>query len=290
MITRNLSTVAGRFGKIAVGILALTGTLASIQTAEAAPVFAYGAVNQTNFGIAQNLVDMDGNGVLSPGDLVYGILNVTRVTSGGSTLWDANNVPGPGVDSFSGYYLGAVQSVTPLPNPWTAAVTLGAASIDPNGVMSPADLAAHAVAKLFLDSGTPFESNGSVADDIAKATDGTPWVTLGFSGGYWNALGFANGTIIANGGFNALMDPAALPLMAIQDPSCSACPAVDFYFTTVATLGTPGVAWQALGSSTGAFSVPEPSIMSLGLAGWLAWAVVRGKRRRREPDHTNPRC
>jgi hypothetical protein len=289
MITRNLGTVVRKSRKALATALAMVGMLATLQTVHAAPVFAYGAVNNVNFGVAQNVVDVDSNGVLSPGDLVYGILNVTRVTSGGSTLWDANNVPGPGVDSFSGYYLGAVQSVTPLPTPWTAAVTLGAASVDPNGVMSAADLAAHAVAKLFVDTGTPFESNGSVADDIAKAMDGTPWVTLGFAGGYWNALGFTNGTIIANGGFNALTDPAGLPLRPIQDPSCSTCPAVDFYFTTVATLSTPGAAWQAMGSSTGAFSVPEPSIMSLGLAGWLAWAVARGNRRRRDPDSNNSR-
>lgn len=287
MTIRNISTVARTVGTIAA--LVAAGTLAGVQAAHATPVFAYGALNNVNFGAAQNIVDTDRSGTLSAGDLVYGIVNVTRVTSGGSTLWDANNVPGPGVDSFSGYYLGAVQSVTALPNPWAAAVTLGAASVDPNGIMSAADLAAHAVSKLFIDTGTPFETNGSVADDIAKATDGAPWITLGFSGGYWNALLFANGNIIANGGFNALADPTGLPLNAIQDPSCATCPAVDFYFTTVATPNA-GQAWQAIGSSTGAFAVPEPSIMSLALGGALAWTVSHGVRRRRTPTQSNPRC
>ncbi len=274
-----ISAVARRVATIAAGLLAAVG-MAGVQPAHAVPVFAYGAVNDVSFGAAQNIVDVDHSGMLSVGDLVYGIVNVTRVSAGGSTLWNANNVPGPGVDSFSGYYLGVVQSITGLPSPWLAAVTLGAASYDPNGIMSAGELAASAVSKLFIDTGTPFESNGSIADDIAKATDGLPWITLGMSGGYWNALLFANGNIIANGGFNALAAPPGLPLSAIQDPSCSTCAPVDFYFTTVATPSGSNQAWQSIGSSFGAFSVPEPSVGGLGLAGVAAWILAVTMRRR----------
>jgi len=49
----------------------------------------------------------------------------------------------------------------------------GPASFDPNGVLSAAGLAAHTMVKLFTIQERQFETNGSVADDIAKATDGT---------------------------------------------------------------------------------------------------------------------
>lgn len=242
----------------------------------AAPIMASGALNDLNFNVSQNFVDNDGNGVASPGDYLYGIINVTRISSGGLTLWDAKNVPGPVVDSFSGYYIGAIATVTPLPGPWAAAFTMAPASIDPNGVLNATDLAAHTMVKLFTDTITPFETNGSVADDIAKATDGAFWGGFGLDGGEWNGVVMQNGQIFAGGGLNFVDNLSGLNFGKHQAPGCSTCPNVNFYFNTVATDNGPNQAWRYSGNNNGSLrTVPEPSALWLVLAGFTAMGVSR---------------
>ena len=244
------------------------------QYAAATPILAAGAVNQLNFTLVQNVQDTDHSGTVSAGDLIYGIFNVTRISSGGGTLWNANNVPGPGVDSLSGYYVAAVSSATPLPAPWAATVSLGAATSDPNGVFSAADLAAHTVVKLFTDTGTPFNSSGSVASGIASATDGTFWASLGLDGGYWDALLFSNGLISSSGGFNFTDNKTGMGVSKRTNPSCVSCPPVDFIFDTIATDNGPGLPWRFSGGNNGTLStIPEPSVILLVMAGMLAWAA-----------------
>jgi hypothetical protein len=273
---------AGR--ALVAAIVALTGALSLVQShsAYALPILAENGVNQFTFNMVQNLHDTDGNGVANAGDLIYGIFNVTKVSSGGSALWDANNVPGPGVDSFSGYYLAAITSTTPLPAPWAASVTLGAASFDPNGVFSASELASHAAVKLFTDNLTPFETNGSVADDIAKATDGTMWASWGFDGGgYWNALLMQNGLIFAGGGLNLLANMTGQGFSPLNDPSCTTCAAVDMFFNTVATDNGPNTIWRFTGGNTVVLrTVPEPSAIWLAALGMFLLAMQRSMRRK----------
>lgn len=256
------------------------------QYAAATPILATGAVNQLNFTLVQNVLDTDHSGTVSAGDLIYGIFNVTRIASGGSTLWNANNVPGPGVDSLSGYYVAAVKSATALPAPWAAAVSMGAATSDPNGVFSAADLAAHTVVKLFTDTGTPFDSSGSVASGIASATDGKLWAALGLDGGYWDVLLFNNGAISAGGGLNFTNNKTGISFSKQINPSCASCPPVDFLFTTIATDNGPGQPWRFSGGNNASLStVPEPPVSLLMMAGLLALAAsqcgVRFSRRRK---------
>ena len=248
-----------------------------VQEVAATPILATGAANQLNFNLVQNLQDTDHSGTVSPGDLIYGIFNVTRISSGGGTLWNANNVPGPGVDSLSGYYVAAVDSIIALPAPWAAAVTMRAVTSDPNGVLSASDLAAHTVAKLFTDSGTPFDTSGSVASGIAKATDGTLWAALGLDSGYWNVLVLKNGVISASGGLNFTSNQTGRNFSHQINPSCSSCPAVDFYFDTIATDNGLGQPWRFSGGNNGYLStVPEPSALLLMMAGLLGWVISRG--------------
>ena len=247
-----------------------------IQGAAATPVLDKGAVNQLSFNIAENVQDTDHSGTLSSGDLVYGIINVTRIASGGSTLWNANNVPGPGVDSLSGYFVAAIASVTPLPSPWAAAFTFAPATTDPNGVLSASDLAAHTVAKLFSDTGTPYTSGGSVASGIASATDGLLWSALGLNGGNWSALLMSSGLISAGGGFNFTVNNTGMGFSPLVNPSCPSCLPTDFYFNTIAADNGPGPAWRYTGGGNATLStVPEPPVSLLLIAGVLAWVVSR---------------
>lgn len=254
----------------------LGGALLGISGAEAAPILAIGALNDLNFNVSQNLVDNDKNGVASLGDYFYGILNVTRISSNGVAIWDAKNVPGPVIDSFSGYYIATVATVTPLPSPWAAILTMAPASFDPNGVLSAEDLAAHTMVKLFTDTGTPFETNGSVADDIAKATDGTPWGALGLDGGEWNGVVMQSGQVFSGGGLNFVSNFTGLNFGLHQAPGCSTCPNVNLYFNSVATDNGLDKAWRFSGNNNGALrTVPEPSAPWLILAGLLALGVSR---------------
>lgn len=241
------------------------------QQAYATPTFVKGALNELAFNTYQNLVDVDKNGIPSPGDIFYGILNVTRIASGGSTKWDANNVSGPGIDSFSGYYAASITSFVGLPSPWAGAATLGPASFDPNGIFSAADLSAGTMVKLFTDTGTPFESNGSVADDITKATDGTFWASFGFPGGYWNATVMRNGQIFGSGGLNLAANNSGLNLINIVAPGCTTCAPVQQYFNTVAKDTGATSTWRYIGANNANINpAPEPAatwLMGVGMLG-----------------------
>ena len=258
----------------------IAGTVAclgfGIQGAVAMPVLASGATNQMNFNVSENIQDTDHSGTLSSGDLIYGILNVTRISSGGNTLWNANNVPGPGVDSLSGYFVASIASVTSLPSPWAAAITFAPAATDPNHVLNAADLAAHTVAKLFTDTGTPFTVSGNVANDIATATDGLLWSALGLNGGNWDALLMKNGLISAGGGFNFTANNTGMGFSPQANPACPSCTPTDFYFSTIATDNGPNQGWRYTGGNNGTVkTVPEPPALLLMVAGLLGWVVSR---------------
>ena len=248
------------------------------QHAYATPTFVKGALNELSFNTYQNLVDVDKNGAPTPGDIFYGILNVTRIASGGTTRWDANNVPGPAIDSFSGYYAASITSFTALPSPLAGVVTLGPASFDHNGVFSVADLSAGTMVKLFTDTGTPFESNGSVVDDVTKATDGTFWASFGFPGGYWNATVMSSGLIFGSGGLNLAVNNSGLSLINITAPGCGTCAFVQQYFSTVATDTGAGPTWRYIGANSAAiFPAPEPTVAWLMGVGMMGLYFTRRK-------------
>lgn len=245
----------------------------------AGPMLTPGMNNILTFTTAQNVVDVGAQGA-SVGDLFYGILNVTNVRAGGVERWDAQNVVGSTpIDSFSGYYLAEVKSVYtafPSSTPYAAAVSLGPVSgsaVDPFGKFSASELAAGAMAKLFVNdsaAATAFEMNGNVSDDINKATDGTPWGTLGFNdtNNYWNALVFKNGSILGLGGLDFIANATGYGLLPIIDPACPTCAPVDLYFSTVASANSVSGAWQFIGANDGTLHpVPEPSILFLAFAG-----------------------
>ena len=263
-------------------------TIAATAPANSAPMFADGINNTLTVTAVQNLVDKGAPG-LSAQDLFYGILSVDNIHAGGTEMWDARNVTGMPSDSFSGYYLAEIKSVFtafPTSSPYAAAVRLGAAPSDPNGQFSAAELAAGTAFKLYLDSGataTAFETNGSVLDDIAKATDGVFWGSLGFSGDneYWSALVLKNGQIMGRGGIDFIANATGMTFDPITDPACSTCLPTDVYFSTVARDNGPQALWRFGGSNSANLrpnQVPEPGTLSLLALGGL-WLYARRSKR-----------
>lgn len=259
-----------------ISVVMLMGLLPA-SASHALPVFAGGTLNMANFSTVQNWMDADGNHVLSANDIFYGITSVNSITAGGHTVWNANNVPGPGVDSFTGYYLAKVRSVTQSSPFAPLVVSLGASDIDPNGVFSAADLAAQTFAKLYADSATPFEVNGSVVDDIAKATDGTFWGSLGLSGGYWDAVVFRGGVVFGSGGVNFINNATAWNF--ISDPDCASCQPVQLSFHSVVKDFGANRPWQYVGTNSAAvMPVPEPPMYALFGAGVIMLLLGRKNR------------
>lgn len=284
-----------------ISVLSLLALLNS--QAVAAPFFMPGTNNGLTVTAAQNVIDQGTPG-LSTQDIFYGILNVDNIRAGGSEIWDAQNVAGSPIDSFSGYFVAQVTSVFdafPASSPYAAAVTLGSSSTDPNGKFSASELAAGSAFKFYVDSGpsaTAFESNGSVSDDIAKATDGLLWGTLGFSAAsdgaigvatapnahaYWSALILKNGTIFGAGGLDFLVNAAGIDFDVVTDPSCATCGPTDLYFSTVARDNGTRSPWRFGGSSdftlrpSQVTTVPEPGTLAILSLGGIAFMARRRK-------------
>lgn len=260
----------------------------SVAEVFAAPVFLGGQTNTLAVPAVQNLVDMGTSG-FGVQDIVYGILNVDNVRSEGIELWNANNVTGiVPIDAFSGYYVAEIKSVFAgfaVDDPFAALITLGPAASDPNGKFSAAELASGAAFKLYIDNGataSPYEVDGSVSDDIAKATDGQFWASLGFSdsNAYWTALVLKDGTIYGAGGINFMNNATGMTFQKISDPSCPTCGPVDVTFATVAIDNGQGI-WRYSGSNAvnllPAVTVPEPGTLSLLALGGL-WLSARRRK------------
>lgn len=267
---------------------AATLAFANISEVLAAPVFSGGQTNTLAVPAVQNIVDRGTPG-FGVQDILYGILNVDNVRAEGVELWNANNVAGMPIDAFSGYYVAEIKSVFAgfaVDDPFAAFITLGPAASDPNGKFSAAELASGAAFKLYIDSGataTPYEVDGSVSDDIGKATDGQFWVSLGFSdsNAYWTALLLKDGTIYGAGGINLMANATGMTFQKISDPSCPTCGPVDVTFAAVAIDNGEGI-WRYSGSTAAnllpAVTVPEPGTLSLLALGGLWFAARRPKR------------
>jgi hypothetical protein len=169
-----------------------------------------GIDNKLFFKDFENLFDGNGNQVpddqlisgaysIVPGDTFVGIIDVQEITAGGLEV--------PMSSELTGVFAQEVKSIFALPDPFdptgtvlTPHVVLGPASMttftDDTGTvidLSPyLNPAANEMFALYTDNATAFESNGSMLDDIMKATDGTLWGTLGHgpgADGVWGPVG-----------------------------------------------------------------------------------------------------
>lgn len=105
-----------------------------------------------------------------PGDQFLGVLRVTGTLPSGWT-------PGP-TDEFTGYFVHQVTNVSIVAGT-NVRVDLGA-GVDPFGILQAGEMF-----RLYTDNTAdliPTLTSGTVANSIAKATDGTFWGALGLTG------------------------------------------------------------------------------------------------------------
>jgi hypothetical protein len=249
--------------------------------AQAAPVFQLGAENNMGFhGVANKQGSTSSN--LVAGDILYGIVNANNIyTTANGTSWNDNNTPV--YDTLTGYFAAKVLSVNSFTVPAGNGVfsgtytkyTFGAlvsTDVDPGGVFNAADKTAQTLVKFYTDTTNGYETNGTVADDISKVTDGTPWASFGFAGGgYWSAstAPVGNGT---SGGVNFISNNTDLNWGKVLDTACGVTGGclVDMAFESSFSKTTGG-AWS--------FSISDPARMSpvpVPAAAWLLGSGLLG--------------
>lgn len=186
--------------KFCAGLVATAGALSVSSAAFALPSFAVGG-SEIFFNNFENLYrptdSCAGNACLAPtaddpagflrvnpnvannvaaNDIFIGILNVQNITSSVSGTDIYNSIPS---DRFTGYFVQRVVSVTNPDgaDPTRAHIALGTAT-DPFGILQ--------VGEMFrLYTGSSFSSAGLLSANIAAATGGNFWASLGLqSEGY----------------------------------------------------------------------------------------------------------
>ena len=245
----------------------------SAEYAQAAPLFSVGTDNVLGF---QAVGNKTGSATPTIGDKFFGVANVQDNTVNGGVIWNAQNVSSP-YDSFSGYFIVEVKTVTAttVGSGTFYNLQMGVASSDPNGIMSTSDLSAGTIMKLYTDSTTPYTTGGPMATDIARATDGALWASLGMTaaGGYWNVSltpsGLSSGT---NVGINFITNNTGMNFAKVADAGCTGG-GCDMVFNSTFNTRAPGGSWQ--------YNINDPATIHplavpLPAAAWLLGSGLIG--------------
>lgn len=120
---------------------------------------------------------------LQVGDILVGILNVQNIDMDGETYWYNN-----GEDQLSGIFAQEITGISPIGvgvGGFSVRVDLGVASTDTfttlGGDTFTSGLSGNEMVRMYADSGpgaTVFNDHVSIPEGIARATDGTEWLTL----------------------------------------------------------------------------------------------------------------
>lgn len=271
---------------LAIGIT-LGGALCA--PVKAAPTFAVGLENILGFHGVGNTT---GGSTLAVNDILYGIVNLNNIyTYSNGTTWNDNNTVAP-YDNLTGYFAAKISGVSSftvpnLPGLGSFAGTyatytfspLGAGDTDPGGVFTASDKAAQTLIKFYTDTTNAFETNGSVADDISKVTDGSLWASFGFGGGgYWttSTAPVGSGT---SGGLNLITNNTGLSWTKVFDNGLGCTNPggcmVDLAFESSFN-PTGGGAWSvAISDPARMHPVPVPAAAWLLVSGLIGMFVSR---------------
>lgn len=257
---------------------ALLGCVSASQSVQAAPVFTNNVSNYLNFNAAVNST----GGSINAGDVVYGVVNLQTIKNESTGLysWNADNVA-PTYDSFTGYFAVKVQSVVtqsiPLIGNFTSYTFAPLTSVF--GLFDANDVANKTMVKFYTDStavngasATPYTTSNET-NDIAHATDGQFWGSLGFgTNGYWIASTnpIANGT---RGAVDFIVNNSGLSFGKVAAPCAdgsSGC-MFDMAFSSSFSPNPSGSAWG--------YTVSDPARLQpvpLPAAGWLLGSGLLG--------------
>jgi hypothetical protein len=177
------------------------------------------------------------------------------------------------------------------------------AASDPNSVLDAGDLAAGVMFNVYIDSATAWEADGTVADDIAKATDTTLWWQLGIvddANEYFYSpaaaldpdglFGASGSSTVANAlfGLALITNNSPYNYNKVNDPSESVFDTdVDIYANVevvdiVGPTADPTDEWRFQDNDPFVVNVvPEPASLAILGAGLLVVAGVARRRRRR---------
>ena len=266
-------------------------------------------VNRLEFSYVENIFDANGvqkGGILlAPGDHLIGIISVSRIIARGETLFTSSPT-----SQLTGIYAHKVLSSTPngpsspasaplrteYGNPDPGLFTNGTSTINLAAVLEPG-----AILALWLDQGssaTSFTTGGTLAEGVARATDGLPFLSAGIGGsGYFHSHTNPNitmeeilgGALIGHAlaGLEVLTNGTGHSLTPIPNPgdpdrsiATQLALSCDLTVNPVGIFSPQNSPWTLAGTGTAQiYPTPEPSTLALFGAAGTVMALWRLRKR-----------
>jgi hypothetical protein len=184
--------------KIPIATLAALAMAASFANAD---VVVNDSTNVLNYTAYRNLFDAQGNfkpvtAAVAAGDHIVGIVKVKRTTVGGSTIWSS------GTDGeLTGILALRVVSLASPPDPNDPRQTAAAHAVFGPPTLThfcrgsdcfDTGLSGNDMLALYRDASSTFSDLWGLQGNVTRATDGTLWLTAGYSAGADGAFGSAD--------------------------------------------------------------------------------------------------